>query len=129
MDSLTDLIKQRSKEKDVQIIKAKIITENDKDWQGIKQCADNLPNNYIDLLKEKIKNEPLSVNKRGIVSGNAIEATLKVRQRKDGYRLVYEIELYIMEKSPEKEITKACYIAWNNIKGICYIRDLLKPQL
>ena len=129
MQSLSDLIKERSEEMDVQIVKAKTMTENDKDWQDIRHYIDDLPNNYIDLLKEKIANDPLSIKKRKIVGGNAIEVILKTQQIKNGYRLAYEIELYILEKYPEKEITKAWYIAWNNIKGTCYKKDLLNPQL
>lgn len=129
MNSLSDLIKERSEKMDVQIVKAKEMTEDEKDWQDIKKWVDDLPNNYIDLLKEKIKNDPLSVKKRGCVGGNAIEATLKTQQRKGGYRLAYEIELYILEKYPEKEIKRAWYIAWNNIKSVCYKRDLLNSQL
>ena len=129
MDSLSDLVKKRAEDFDVQIIKAKPIAESDKNWFVVKKYFDNLPNDYMPLFKDILKNNPLNVKKRNVVGGYAIEIMLRTEKKETGIKLAYEIELYILEKYPERQIRQACYVLWNNLKNVSYYRDLLNPTL
>lgn len=135
MQSISQLVKERNNQEDVQRARAKPVAPKDLQWVQCRAYIDSLPNNYLQLVNECIANKPLSVKKRAVSRGGCvIEITLKewsittgpIDDPKTYHRAV--AELYILEDSIGA-MKKVEYQLWSTVSNKCYIRDLLDPKL
>jgi hypothetical protein len=118
MQLLSDLITNKAKEMDIAMLKAKPMSVNDLSWIKCKEKVMALPNDYMEVMKKNIAQN--RAKKRKIIGGYAIESLALYEG--------HEVELYMLQ-AENGNIVKAQYIAWDNRKNVCFIRDLLDLNL
>lgn len=117
MKNLTNMIKQRANDSDVQISRAKKVSSHSEImWIKCKQAVDLLSPRFEEVFAEKLREDANSVRKVEERRSTLIEVEM---EEVIGYRVILQ-----MRETDDRGVIDAKYVAFNTEKGVVYIRDL-----
>lgn len=112
MNKLSDLVQERHEEEDIAIIHSVLAV--DSEWEATKKIVRGLPQDFISVVKNILKTDPLKVKKFRFKTG--FQITVNIVGHKHDIQLV-------IDETNESGFNNAYYVAFK--KGDAFMRKLI----